>query len=53
MRQHYFEHQSPNIALQRTGIDKVPVRGRMPTAPLEINHARVLMRWRAVAERGR
>jgi hypothetical protein len=43
----------PNYALQRTGTDKVPGRGRLAIMPIEINLAREPMQSRAVAERGR
>jgi hypothetical protein len=42
-----------NYAMQRTGIDKVLGRGRTPTALIQACHARVPMRWRAVADGGR
>jgi hypothetical protein len=44
---------SPNYAMQRTGTDKVPGRGRTSPAPDQVNHARVPMRWRVVADGGR
>ena len=44
---------SSNKPLQRAGHDKVLGRGRVCVSPEQVNHARVLKRTRAVAERGR
>jgi hypothetical protein len=43
----------PNKPLQRSGHDKVLGRGRVCASREQVNHARVLKRTRAVAERGR
>jgi hypothetical protein len=43
----------PNKPLQRSGTHKVLGRGRVCASPEQVNHARVLKRTRAVAERGR
>jgi hypothetical protein len=43
----------PNYAMQRTGTDQVPGRGRLATALIQASYARELMRWRAVADGGR
>jgi hypothetical protein len=43
----------PNYAMQRTGTDKVPGRGRKSPAPVDVHRARVPMRWPAVADGGR
>jgi hypothetical protein len=45
-------HATPNYALQQTGIDKVLGRGRSISVLEQVMRARVLMRWRAVAELG-
>jgi hypothetical protein len=42
----------PNSALQRSGTHKVLGRGRPNSARGLLPRARVLMRWRAVAELG-
>jgi hypothetical protein len=45
-------HEAPNSALQRTGTHKVLGRGRSHVLLEQVMRARVLMRWRAVAELG-
>jgi hypothetical protein len=42
-----------NNPLQRSGMDKVLGRGRGRPAPKQVMRARVLMRTRLAAERGR
>jgi hypothetical protein len=42
----------PNSALQRAGTHKVLCRGRLGVVLEQVMRARVLIRWRAVAELG-
>jgi hypothetical protein len=46
-----FMHASHNKPMQRAGTHKVPGRGRLAVAPNQVMRARVLKRWRSVAER--
>jgi hypothetical protein len=49
---HFSVIATPNKPLQRSGVDKVPGRGRGSAAAKQVMRARVLMRPRPTAERG-
>jgi hypothetical protein len=46
-------YAAPDKPLQRSGLDKLPGRGRGRPAPKQVLRARVLMRLWPAAERGR